>query len=222
MHNRPLVLYPISIVLGLIVWEIFARILAQQFFAPPSAVLGRLAAMTADGSLPLALFGAVAAQAQWQWIDKDGRNVFSDRPPTSDVLEKNILKRPGGQRAAAVAAAPDAAAGPPQGAASSAAGGSAAPGNVPKLSSVDKELEEKKKKTADAEAAKRKADEERVAKAKADNCARARQAKATIDSGVRIARTNDKGEREVMEDAARAAEAKRVQGVITSDCPSNL
>lgn len=170
----------------------------------------------------LALFGAVAAQAQWQWIDKDGRKVFSDRPPTSDVLEKNILKRPGGQRAAAVAAAPDAAAGTPQGAASSAAGGSAAPGNVPKLSSVDKELEEKKKKTADAEAAKRKADEERVAKAKADNCARARQAKATIDSGVRIARTNDKGEREVMEDAARAAEAKRVQGVITSDCPSNL
>jgi Domain of unknown function (DUF4124) len=167
----------------------------------------------------LALFGAVAAQAQWQWIDKDGRKVFSDRPPTSDVLEKNILKRPPGQRASAVAAAPDAAAGTPQAAASSPA---ATPGNVPKLSTVDKELEEKKKKTADAETAKRKAEEERVAKAKADNCNRAKQAKATIDSGVRIARTNEKGEREVMEDAARAAEAKRIQGVIASDCPSTL
>jgi NitT/TauT family transport system permease protein len=59
MLNRPLLLYPISIVLGLMVWEAIARVLAQQFFAPPSAVLGRLAAMMADGSLPLALFGAV-------------------------------------------------------------------------------------------------------------------------------------------------------------------
>ena len=61
MLKRPLVLYPISIVLGLCIWEVFARILAQQFFAPPSAVLGRLVAMTIDGSLPLALFGAVQA-----------------------------------------------------------------------------------------------------------------------------------------------------------------
>lgn len=166
----------------------------------------------------LALLGAAAAQAQWQWIDKDGRKVFSDRPPPADVMEKNILKRPGGQRTATVAAAPDAAAGTPEGAASAAASA----GNLPKLSTADKELEEKKKKAADAETAKRKAEEERVAKAKAENCSRARQAKATIDSGVRIARTNDKGEREVMEDAARAAEAKRVQGVITSDCAPGL
>ncbi len=174
----------------------------------------------------LALLGAAAAQAQWQWIDKDGRKVFSDRSPPSDILEKNILKRPGGQRAAAVAAPSDAVAGAPSAAASAAAGsgagGGALAGNVPKLSNVDKELEEKKKKTADAEVAKRKAEEERVAKARAENCTRAKQAKATIDSGVRIARTNDKGEREVMEDAARAAEAKRVQGVITSDCAPGL
>lgn len=57
--NRPLVLYPISIVLGLCIWEAIARALPKALFAPPSAVLGRLAAMTADGSLPTALFGAV-------------------------------------------------------------------------------------------------------------------------------------------------------------------
>jgi ABC-type nitrate/sulfonate/bicarbonate transport system permease component len=57
--NRPLVLYPISIVLGLCVWEAIARALPKALFAPPSAVLGRLAAMTADGSLPTALLGAV-------------------------------------------------------------------------------------------------------------------------------------------------------------------
>ena len=147
----------------------------------------------------IALFGAVAAQAQWQWIEKDGRKVYSDRPPPADVLEKNILKRPGGVKAAQSAAVVGAA--DPALAAASAASAAAAPaGNVPKLSSVDKELEEKKKRTADAETAKRKAEEERVAKVKADNCSRAKQAKATLDSGVRIARTNAKGEREVMED----------------------
>ena len=57
--NRPLVLYPLSIVLGLCVWEAIARVLPKALFAPPSAVLGRLAAMTGDGSLPTALLGAV-------------------------------------------------------------------------------------------------------------------------------------------------------------------
>lgn len=164
----------------------------------------------------LALFGAVAAQAQWQWVEKDGRKVYSDRPPPSDVLEKNILKRPGGVKAAQSAAVAGAADPAPATAASAPAG------NLPKLSTVDKELEEKKKKAADAETAKRKADEEHVAKAKSDNCSRAKQAKATLDSGVRIARTNAKGEREVMEDPARAEEAKRIQGVIASDCAATL
>lgn len=174
----------------------------------------------------MTLLGAVAAQAQWQWLDKGGRKVYSDRPPPAEVMEKNILKRPGGQVAAAPAAAatataaegaPDAVAGTPQAAAATATAASAA-GNLPKLSSVDKELEAKKKKATDAEAAKRKLEEERVAKAKTDNCALAKQAKATLDSGIRIASTNAKGEREVMDDAGRAAEVKRVQGVMKSDC----
>jgi len=38
------------------------------------------------------------AAAQWQWIDKDGRKVFSDRPPPSDIAPNRILKQPG-QRA---------------------------------------------------------------------------------------------------------------------------
>ncbi len=57
--KRPLVLYPVSIVLGLLVWEGIARVLPKALFASPSAVLGRLAAMTVDGSLPIALLGSV-------------------------------------------------------------------------------------------------------------------------------------------------------------------
>ena len=43
-------------------------------------------------------------------------------------------------------------------------------------------------------------------------------AKATLESGMRMARVNDKGEREVLDDAQRAAELKRVNAIIASDC----
>jgi len=36
----------------------------------------------------------LSATAQWQWLDKDGRKVFSDRPPPADVPDKNILAQP--------------------------------------------------------------------------------------------------------------------------------
>ena len=154
--------------------------------------------------------------AQWQWVDKDGRKVFSDRPPPSDVPAKNILKQPAGRTAVAPAKTPLAGEGadPSSDAASAPTSGASGP----KGSGVDKALEDKKKKAAQAELAKKKAEEEQVTKAKADNCARAKQAKATYESGIRIARTNEKGEREVLDDSARAAESKRIQAVIDSDC----
>jgi hypothetical protein len=155
------------------------------------------------------------AMAQWQWIDKDGHKVFSDRAPPPDVVDKNIVKRPAGRTASAPAAAPADGASTD---AAQAAPAAAAPASAPKPSGLDKELEAKKKQAADAEAAKRKAEEERVTKAKIENCARAKQAKSTFESGVRVAKTNANGEREVMDDAARAAELKRIQGIIEADC----
>ena len=52
--------------------------------------------------LGLALALPAAGFAQWQWIDKDGRKVFSDRPPPADVPDKNILSQPGAKSRAAV------------------------------------------------------------------------------------------------------------------------
>jgi hypothetical protein len=83
---------------------------------------------------------------------------------------------------------------------------------------LQKELEAKKKQAQDAEAAKKKAADEQVAKAKIENCTRAKLAKVTFDSGVRVGRTNAAGEREIMDDAARAVEVKRIQGMIDRDC----
>jgi len=157
---------------------------------------------------------ATGVWAQWQWVDKDGRKVFSDRAPGADIPEKSILKRPAGQRAAPAVPAVTAEASTTPGAAPA----PALPGSAAKGAGVEKELEAKKKQAADAEAAKRKAEDERVAKAKSENCARAKQSKATFDSGVRISRTNAAGEREVMDDEARAAEGRRIQGIIDADC----
>ncbi len=169
----------------------------------------------------LALLGALSAQAQWQWMDKDGRKVFSDRPPPADVLDKNILKRPAGRAAPTAAAdtgATSTTTATTTAAAAPASAASAAAGNVPKLSGVDKELAEKKKKAAEADLAKRKLEEERLTKVKAENCIRAKNAKASLDSGVRIGVTNAKGEREIMDDKARAAESARIKEMISSSC----
>ena len=158
---------------------------------------------------------ALTAAAQWQWLDKDGRKVYSDRAPPTDILEKNIIKRPGGIAKAVVKSDPVLNA---DGTVVVAAQSPQIGSSAPKLSGVDKELMEKKKQTADAEAAKRRAEEEKVVKAKVENCALGKQAKAGLDSGVRIGRTNAQGEREIMDDAARAAETKRVQNIIDSSC----
>ncbi len=174
--------------------------------------------------LVLALTGwafALSAAAQWQWIDKDGRKVFSDRPPASDIKEKDILKQPGGRARAnavqvegtesAIPAATTASAAP-------AAAASAARANTPKLSGKDAELQAKKKKLEEEEAGKKKAEEEKIASSKADSCIRAKQSLITFQSGVRITITNAKGEREFLDDTARSVESKRLQAIVDSDC----
>ena len=155
-----------------------------------------------------ATLAGTPALAQWKWIDMSGSKVFSDRPPPGDIPEKNILKQPYGatRQAQPAEAAPT----------------DAEPKAVdtrPKTpAGVDKELEEKKAQAEKAEAAKQKAEEAKISKARADNCQRARQGKAALDSGMRMARMNDKGERIILDDAARAAESKRMDAVIASDC----
>jgi len=159
-----------------------------------------------------------AASAQWQWIDKDGHKVFSDRAPPVDIQDKNILKRPAGHKPTAAPTSDGASTETDATAGAVAAAVPVVPASGAKTGGLDKELEAKKKKTAEAEAAKRKAAEEQVTKAKIENCARAKQAKMTFESGARVGRTNAAGEREIMDDAARAEELKRIQGIIASDC----
>jgi Domain of unknown function (DUF4124) len=168
--------------------------------------------------LALGCAWAMGASAQWQWVDKDGRKVFSDRPPPQDIPEKDILKQPGGRSAARTVAPLPATAGEGAVAAAGAASAPRAGASAPRISGTDKELDQKKKQSEDAEAAKKKAEEQRVAKARTESCNQAKSAKATMDSGIRVSRANAKGEQEIFDEAARDAENKRLQGIINSEC----
>ncbi|MES2482465.1 MAG: DUF4124 domain-containing protein, partial [Pseudomonadota bacterium] len=82
----------------------------------------------------------------------------------------------------------------------------------------DTELERRKKQAEAAEAQKKKAEADRIAQQRAENCTRVRQAKATLDSGRRMTRDNEKGEPEILDEAARAAEGRRLDSLIASEC----
>ncbi len=154
---------------------------------------------------------AATAQAQWQWLDKSGRKVYSDQPPPSDIPVKNILKQPGKAVVAPAAVNPAA---PATTSAPATASGPA----TPQIGDNDKELQARSKQ-AEAEAkAKVKAEAERLAKVRATNCEKARANQALMNSGVRVSITNAKGEREILDDAARAAEQKKIQTVISTNC----
>jgi len=165
-------------------------------------------------TLVLAMAGSaltVPALAQWQWLDKDGRKVFSDRPPPIDIPQKSILKEPGIKVPS-----------PAQGVASSTpapvASAPAAKASTPRFSGRDAELEARKKQADALEEGKKQEEAEKLVKARADNCERAKKGQAALASGVRIALTNAKGEREFMDDAARSLETKRLQAIAESDC----
>lgn len=144
------------------------------------------------------------AAAQWKWRDKNGQITVSDLPPPRDVPQQDILQRPDPAAAArtATAAAPAASATP----------------DVPGKPPVDKELQARKQAADQEQAARAKADSERLNAQRSENCRNARSHLAALDSGQRIARYNDKGEREILDDKQRATETKRARDVIASDC----
>lgn len=157
--------------------------------------------------LCLALLGATLAQpasAQWKWRGVNGQIQYSDLPPPAGTPDKDILQRPnvGPRVVAAVPAAP--------------ASEASAPLLAPK--SGEPELEDKRRKAEQEQAAKKKAEEQRVAAARAENCQRAQGALRSLEGGMRLARTNAKGEREILDDKQRAEETQRARDVVAADC----
>jgi type IV secretory pathway VirB10-like protein len=152
----------------------------------------------------LALGAAVTGQAlaQWTWRDQNGRITASDLPPPRDIPEKDILKRPDPSRRIATA--------PPAASAASAAAKPATP--------LEREVEARKRAAEQEQSAKARAEEEKAKEQRAENCRRARGQIAALESGQRLARTNEKGEREVLDDKGRAEELRRAREITNSDC----
>jgi hypothetical protein len=177
-----------------------------------------LKALTVAAALCLSLLCGPAS-AQWMWRSADGRVNASDRPPPPGVAEKDIIRRPAadnrrqmnakGDKAAAPA---DAASAPPLAASAVARAASAPPTALEREALARKQAAEKEK------ADKAKTEEDRQAAQRASNCRGARSQVASLESGLRVVRTNEKGEREVLDDRSRADELRRAREAITSDC----
>lgn len=158
----------------------------------PTTLLRLLAACTL-------VLGSSVAQAQYSWIDAKGVRHFSDRPPPPMTPPHKILKAPG--RAAAPAYAGSAEPAPAADAAAPAKGAPTLAQREEAYQIRKKLLEEQEKK--DVAEAQRRRD-------LADHCRDAREMRAQVESGVRIAKFDDKGERSFMSDQERAAQLARV------------
>jgi hypothetical protein len=150
--------------------------------------------------LAIAAVGA-HAQSMWKWRDASGQLHIGDTPPPPGTPARNIVSSPAGGILAPIATT------------TAAADASSAP---------ESDLDRKKKAADRAKADKDKADraalEQKNAAIRQDSCTRATNEVAGIQSGIRMATTNAKGEREFLDDAGRAAELKRAQDIAASNC----
>jgi hypothetical protein len=150
-----------------------------------------VARLAAAAGLAAVLAAPGASAALYKWVDANGRTVYSDQPPMGNVKSEVV-------GAAAPAANPDA---------------------VKEMANRDAEF---KKRQAD-----RVEDAKKSEKARADAqklaafCAQARaQSLGLRRTDVSMYRLNEKGERVMMDDAARAAEADRLDHMLRErKCP---
>ena len=158
------------------------------------------------------------SQAQWAWKDNNGRVVYSDRPPPTDIKATNIIRQPSTQ----TSANPAPASGPLDDAAKSAdpksADAKAPPAaNAPKTV-AEREMEFRKRQQERADSEKKSSEEQAKSAAKTAECDRARGYMKSLEDGVRVTRTDAAGNREFLNDEQRAAETDRTRKIIQSTC----
>ncbi|HRP75809.1 MAG TPA: DUF4124 domain-containing protein [Rhodocyclaceae bacterium] len=145
-------------------------------------------------TLILALFLALPAAAQvYEWRDAEGRLNYSDQPPHG--VEAKLI-RPGRPSSA-----------PTEGAAEA---------SMPTL--AERELEFRERRAEEAEAKAMAEQESRQAAERDRMCTQARNQLAALQSGQRVSRFNQSGEREYLDDVERTAEITRAQDFIRNNC----
>ncbi len=153
---------------------------------------------------------AGGASAQYQWKDENGRMVFSDQGPPSNIDPSRVIRNSPGRSASGGNLAANGA--PPV------VSPAAAANPVARESLADKELDAKRK-------AKEKADAERKKKEEADQtaklaraCDEMRAELRTLESGMRAATVNAQGEREFLSDTDRERRLDSVRRDIKDSC----
>ena len=135
-------------------------------------------------------FAAAALAQQYKWVDQDGKVRYGDVPPPGVKAQR--LK-------------------PPADAAGKAA-------NKGPLTPAEQDAEYRKRQ-ADAQKSRDKEDQaQRDAAAKQDNCKRARESLAALESGQRVSRYTAEGERYYLDDSQRDAETARARESVNSWC----
>jgi hypothetical protein len=140
-----------------------------------------------------ALVALPASAALYKWTDANGRVVYSDQPPTAANVKAEVLNAP------APAANPNAS---------------------KEMAQKDMELRKRQAERADAAA---KSDKDRAMRAQRDqDCARIVNSVKQLSWGqVVIYRANEKGEQVPMDDAERAREKARLEGLMKElHCPA--
>lgn len=137
-----------------------------------------------------ALLAAGSLNAQiYQWKDENGKTVLSDKPPVGHA--NNLSKKVDSSA-------------PEQG------------GKQKTLAERDMEFRKRQKDSQEAaEKTKKKDAESAVTK---ENCETARRQIQTLESGERIARHDDKGERYFLEDDQREQEIAKIRNFLQSSC----
>lgn len=150
-------------------------------------------------ALVAALAAPAAAQQLYKYVGPDGRVQYTDRPPAGAQNVEKVT----GSRVSTIGA--------PSGEAGKA--GKAAP-----KTAAEQEQAFRQRRAEAEEKAKK---DEKVAlenKAKADQCAAMRRELTAMQSGQRIVRTDDKGERVFLEDKQIQQEIGRLQRDIGANC----
>jgi hypothetical protein len=146
-------------------------------------------------ALSLAVACGAAAQT-YRWVDKDGKVRYGDTPPPG--VNARQLSGPSAPATAPDAAAKDANKGP--------------------LTPAEQEQDFRKRQLEAQKAEQKAAATAKDQEIKAENCRRARESLATLESGRRILRTDAQGEQYYLEDDARAAEIQRAQKAVQDWC----
>ena len=155
-------------------------------------------------ALTIGLPGVALAQA-YKWRDEKGQIVYSDQPPPARIAPGNILRAP--KPAPSVVT--------PAGASATAGVSAKAASSAPKSTAVleadykKRQIEAQKKAKEDGE--KSAQEQQRVA-----TCTGLKSNLASLESGQRISRTDEKGERSFLSDDERARDIAKARADIAA------